>query len=154
MLLLLYKEETTFRTRREKTKGEREREKKNKRHYYPLIFQAGLTCGQCFVFPLLFLSLFFCCPLAARLLHPVWLLPGGPTAALRSAAPWRPGCCTSVGCSLAVRRLLLLFVPDTQCRSAYLMLTTTRLTPLNVCWIPESWPSSRKDNAGNFRVVK
>jgi len=82
------------------------------------------------------------CSLAARLLHPVRLLPEGPAAAPRSAAPWRPGCgprsaapwrpccCTPFGCSLAAWLLHPVRLPDTQCNSAYFVSTTTRLTPL------------------------
>jgi len=45
------------------------------------------------------------------------------------------------GCSLS----------STQCRTAYLNSTTTRPTPLNVCWIPVSGPSGMTGNGGKVR---
>jgi len=41
----------------------------------------------------------------------VRLLLGGPATSLRLAAPCRPGCCPSFGCSLAARLLPLVLLP-------------------------------------------
>jgi hypothetical protein len=82
-------------------------------------------------------------PLAAWLLHFVrlplaaWLLPS-----------------ISASGRLAAALVATNYFPDTQCHSAYLNLTTSHLTALNVCWTPKSWPSVGKDGLGCFRVVE
>jgi hypothetical protein len=46
------------------------------------------------------------------------------------------------------------FFFDTQCRSAYLDSTTTRLTPLNVCWIPYPGRAVERMQWDSLRVVE